>query len=111
MKTRLALMIFLFSLSVITSAALLLGAGGSETKGKYYFKKTCKTCHKKDSEGGEYSPLSKTTAQWGTYFTAGTHKAGKEKLTTIMDDEKLLHVVTYLKAHASDSPQPETCGE
>jgi cytochrome c5 len=104
-------MIFLFTFSICTSAAILAGAGGSETKGKYYYKKTCKPCHRKNSEGGEYSPLSKTTAQWKAYFAAGNHKAGKEKLTAIMDEGKLLDVVTYLKAHASDSPQPETCGE
>ena len=102
-------MIFLLSLSISTSAALLTAAGGSETKGKYYFKKTCKPCHKKDSEGPEISPLSKTTAQWKSIFADGVH--GKQKLTDIMDEEKLLHVVTYLEAHASDSPQPETCGE
>ena len=104
-------MIFLLSLSICTSAVLLPGADGSETKGKYYFKKTCKPCHRKDGEGGEISPLSKTTAQWKSFFAAGTHAAGKEKLTKIMDEEKLLHAATYLQAHASDSPQPETCGE
>jgi cytochrome c5 len=111
MKTRVASMIFLFSLSIVTSAALLPGAGPSETKGKYYFKKTCKPCHKKNAEGGEYSPLSKTTAQWKAYFEAGSHAAGKEKLTAILDEGKLLDVSAYLQAHASDSPQPETCGE
>ena len=111
MKNRLALTIIMLSLSIFTSAAILTAAGGSETKGKYYYKKTCKPCHKKNSEGGEYSPLSKTTAQWESYFSKGSHAAGKEKLTDIMDEQKLLHVATYLQAHASDSPQPETCGE
>lgn len=106
---RPALMIFLLSLSLGSSAVLLPGAGGSETKGKYYFKKTCKPCHRKDGEGGEVTPLTKTTAQWKAYFDSGSH-AGK-KLSSIMDQEKLLHVTTYLQAHASDSPQPETCGE
>jgi hypothetical protein len=111
MKKRLAVMIFMLSLSICASAVLLPAAGGSETKGKYYFKKTCKPCHKKNSEGGEISPLSKTIAQWKSYFGAGSHEKGKAKLATIMDEEKLLHVTTYLQAHASDSPQPETCGE
>lgn len=111
MKTRLALMYLLLSLCVTASAVLLPAAGGSETKGKYYFKKTCKPCHKKDSDGGEVSPLSKTTAQWEGYFSSGTHDSGKAKLTEILDEGKLLHVATYLEAHASDSPQPETCGE
>ena len=111
MNKGLKLLIATLSLSLCASAALLPGAGGSETKGKYYFKKTCKTCHTKDGEGGEVTPISKTTAQWKAYFEAGSHQAGKAKLTGIMDEEKLLHVATYLEAHASDSPQPETCGD
>jgi cytochrome c553 len=111
MKKSLALMFFLLSFSMVASAVLPPGSGGSETKGKYYFKKTCKSCHRKDGEGKEVTPLSKTTAQWKAYFEAGSHQAGKERLTKIMDEEKLLDVKTYLQAHASDSPQPETCGE
>jgi len=111
MKNRLARTILLSCLSIFVSTSLLIGAGGSETKGKYYFKKTCKPCHKKDSEGPEISPLSKTTAQWTNYFKSGDHAAGKQSLTDILDAKKLTDVVTYLEAHASDSPQPETCGE
>ena len=111
MNKGLKLLIVFLSLSLCTSAALLQGAGGSETKGKYYFKKTCKSCHKKDGDGGEVTPISKTTAQWKAYFADGSHQAGKAKLTGIMDEKKLLDVVTYLEAHASDSPQPETCGD
>ena len=102
--------LFLFlSLALCISALGLYGAGGSETKGKYYFKKECKSCHRKGDEGGEVTPLTKTIAQWEAYFSAGTHAAGGAKLTSVMDEEKLLHVSTYLEAHASDSPQPETC--
>jgi hypothetical protein len=111
MKTGLKLVILVFSLSLCTSAMLLPGAGGSETKGKYYFKKTCKPCPNKTGEGGEVTPLSKTTAQWKAYFTAGKHDKAEDQLTGIMDEGKLLDVSTYLEAHASDSPQPETCGD
>ena len=107
---RLALITALLSLFLSGFTVVLSGAEGSETKGKYYFKKTCKPCHKKKSEGPEISPLSKTTAQWAAIFASGNH-ANKQTLIDIMDQEKLLHVSTYLKAHASDSPQPETCGE
>ena len=111
MKNGLKLSILLLCFSICTSAVLLPAAGGSETKGKYYFKKTCKPCHKKDAEGGEVTPLTKTTAQWTAYFAAGKHESGKAQLTGVMDDAKLLDVVTYLQAHASDSPQSETCGD
>ena len=107
---RLIPMILLLSLTLTASVAVLSGAEGSETKGKYYYKKTCKPCHKKDSEGPELSPLSKTTAQWESIFASGKH-TDKQKLIDVMDEKQLLDVSTYLKAHASDSPQPETCGE
>jgi mono/diheme cytochrome c family protein len=99
---------FLLLATVLAMTVVL--AAGSETKGKYYFKKNCKTCHVKGKDGGEVSPLTKTQAQWKKYFTAGTHNQGKEKLDTILTPAQLLDVETYLFNHASDSPQPETCG-
>jgi len=92
----------------VTAAAA--EATGSETKGKYYFKKSCKSCHIKGGTGGEVSPLSKTQAQWKAYFAAGKHAKSKEDLSTLLTPAQILDVQTYLTAHASDSPQPETCG-
>lgn len=91
-------------------AAMTFGATGSVTKGKYYFKKTCKPCHAKASQNGEITPLTHTQAQWKAYFKSGKHAKGKEQLTKYMDAKKLNDVETFLVAHASDSPQPETCG-
>ena len=111
MKKGLKLSILTLCFAVSASAVLLPAAGGSETKGKYYFKKTCKPCHTKGAEGGEVTPLSKTTAQWTDYFAKGKHAKGQAQLASVMDEAKLQDVVTYLEAHASDSPQPETCGD
>ena len=91
-------------------AAAAAGATGSETKGKYFFKKNCKTCHVKGKEGGEVTPLTKTQAQWKAYFSAGKHNKGKEEITKYLSAEQKLDVETFLVGHASDSPQPETCG-
>ncbi len=85
-------------------------AGGSENKGKFNFKKTCKPCHTKGAKGGEVTPLTKTQEQWQRYFKNGTHNKGAEKLTTFMTPEQLNDVQTFLVNHAADSPQPETCG-
>jgi len=98
-------------------AAALLTAGttapkGNDGKGRYYFRQTCKECHTKGAKGGEVTPLSKTQAQWRTYFTKAKHSAGSEPLTKVMPDEQqLLDVQTYLVNHAADSLQPETCGK
>jgi cytochrome c5 len=88
----------------------LAAAGGSETKGKFYFKKTCKTCHAKGGSASEVTPLTKTQAQWKDYFSKGKHNKGTEDLTKVMPAEQLVDVQTFLVNHASDSPQPETCG-
>ena len=107
---------------------------GSVSKGKYYFKKSCKSCHGPKSEAGEVTPLSKTMKQWERYMDKGVHRkivdgdakikepllevAIDDKITAITDEserakqleEKLIHIRTFLIHHAADSDQPETCG-
>lgn len=84
---------------------------GSDNKGRYYFKQTCKECHVKGAKGGEVTPLKKTIAQWKTYFAKGQHNKGSEPLTKVMPEDQILHVQTFLVNHAADSLQPETCGK
>ena len=96
--------------TALTFAAGLALAAGNETKGKFYYKKTCKSCHAKGAEGGEVTRLTKTQEQWKRYFTKGVHKKGAEKLTDVVPAEQLIDMQTFLVNHAADSPQPETCG-
>jgi mono/diheme cytochrome c family protein len=84
---------------------------GSENKGRYYFRQTCKECHTKGAAGGEITPLNKTMAQWRTYFAKGSHDHGKEALVKYLPADQLLDASTFLIQHAADSPQPETCGK
>jgi mono/diheme cytochrome c family protein len=84
---------------------------GSENKGRYYFRQTCKECHTKGAVGGEITPLNKTMAQWRAYFAKGTHSHGKEPLVKYLPADQLLDASTFLTQHAADSPQPETCGK
>ena len=105
------------TLTALAIAAMLAAAAfagtpkGNEGKGRYYFRQTCKDCHTKGAKGGEITPLSKTMAQWRTYFTRGKHSAGVEALTKFMPADQLLDVETFLVKHAADSLQPETCGK
>jgi len=97
-------------LALIAALTLPLAAeGGSDTKGKFFFKKTCKSCHASGGSAKEVTPLSKTQAQWKAYFAAGKHKKGAEKLDSILKPEQVKDVQTFLVNHASDSPQPVTC--
>ncbi len=95
----------------LTLATAASQSKGNEGKGRYYFRQTCKECHTKGAKGGEVTPLTKTQAQWRTYFTKAKHAGGAEALIKIMPDAQLLDVQTFLVNHAADSPQPETCGK
>src|SRR5690349_1064966 len=81
-------------------------AKGSETKGRAYYRQICKDCHVKGGKGGEVSPLTKTQAQWRTYFQKGKHTTA-EPLMKLLNDAQMLDVQTFLINHAADSPQPE----
>jgi cytochrome c5 len=98
-------------LAIAPLASLSAGQKGNETKGKFYFKQTCKPCHVKGEKGGEVTPLVKTQAQWQSYFAKGKHLKGTESLSKYMTPEQLNDAVTFLYNHAVDSPQPETCGK
>jgi mono/diheme cytochrome c family protein len=104
----LKLAVILASLGAFVTLAV--AGRASETKGKYYFKKNCKTCHAKGSENGEVTPLTKTQAQWKAYIESGKHAKGKEQISKYLTPEQIQDVEAFLVAHASDSPQPETCG-
>jgi len=111
------LRLFLSATAMVPIAALLFTppsnagcAKGSETKGRAYYRQICKDCHVKGGKGGEVSPLTKTQAQWRTYFQKGKHGA-TEALTKYLNDAQMLDVQTFLINHAADSPQPETCGK
>jgi len=99
-----------FLVLIVAIAVPLAAEGGSDTKGKFFFKKTCKACHAPGTAAKEITPLSKTQAQWKAYFAAGKHKKGTEKLDSVLKPEQVKDVQTFLVNHASDSPQPETCG-
>lgn len=106
----------MFSLLVVVAVSGLFSAlpaaqKGSETKGRHFFKDTCRQCHSKGAVGGELTPMNKTMAQWRAYFAAGTHDHGKEPLTKYLSAEQLLDASAFLIDHAADSPQPETCGK
>jgi mono/diheme cytochrome c family protein len=102
-----------FALILVSSLFTNLHAAqkGSENKGRFYFRQTCKECHTKGAAGGEITPLNKTMAQWRTYFAQGTHNHGKEPLAKYLPADQLLDASTFLVQHAADSPQPETCGK
>lgn len=91
----------------ISFAAESFTTDGNDRKGKYMYRKSCRSCHD-GGEAVELSPNSKTQAQWGRTFER------YERLDCVEEWNKLEHgdlndVYTYLHGHAYDSPQPATC--
>ena len=100
-----------FFMAFTFSAAISGEKKGNQAKGRYYFRQTCKTCHTKGNAGGEVTPLSKTMAQWESYFNADKHNKRTEPITKVIPADQINDVHAYLVAHAADSLQPETCGK
>jgi cytochrome c5 len=105
------LLVIAAMLVLVPISSLSAGDKGNETKGKFYFKQTCKPCHVKGEKGGEITPMSKTQAQWKDYFAKGKHMKGAEQLSKYLTPEKLNDALAFAYNHAVDSPQPETCGK
>ncbi len=104
MKVLIVLMLVVFA-----STAVLASEGGNSRKGKYLYKKNCKTCHVAGAEGGELTPLSKTQMQWDRFFEKNKHKKNPDAWSKFSDKD-LQDVNQFLYDHAVDSDQPETCG-
>jgi cytochrome c5 len=103
--------LLLLSLAALLTAPLAAEPKGSDTKGKFYYKKNCKTCHVAGGSASALTPLSKTQAQWRKAMDAGKHGKGAEAFSPKFGTpEQILDIKTFLINHASDSPQPETCG-
>jgi len=63
------------SIAAIIMAFLFVSIGvsmaeekGNARKGKYLFRKTCRTCHLEGGSAKELSPVSKTQAEWQKIF-------------------------------------------
>jgi mono/diheme cytochrome c family protein len=68
---------------------------GNYRKGKYTFRKSCRTCHSDSGTAKALSPVSKTLAC-------------KDEWAKISDQERL-DIFTYLHKYAFDSPSPAKC--
>ncbi len=85
------------------------GKGGNPRKGKYLWKKDCKTCHVDGGEAQVLSPSSKTQKEWDHFFEKNTDVIIMEKCKKF-SDSNLNDIQKYMNDHAVDSGQPETCG-
>lgn len=106
---RIVKLIACIALVAFAASPALAAQGGNPKKGKYLFKKECKSCHADGTEGKKLTPLSKTQAQWDRFFEKDKHKA-KPEVFKKFSDQDLKDIQQFLFDHAADSDQPETCG-
>ena len=100
-------LLFIITLVAFVASTALAADGGNPRKGKHLFKKSCKTCHDSNGEGGEVTPITKTQKQWDRVFDKQKHEP---EAWTNLSERDLKDIQQFLYDHAADSPQPQTCG-
>jgi len=105
----------IISASVIVLSIVFIGLSfggekGNGRKGKYLFRKNCRSCHVESGSAKELSPISKTQAEWQAAFAKDAFKHLSCSVEWEKRNEKdLLDIYTYMHDHAFDSPSPLTC--
>lgn len=96
-------------LLVAFAVTSVYAAQGNPKKGKFLYKKNCKSCHVKGGPSVELTPLSKTMNQWDRFFEEDHHKVNPEPFQGLTQGD-LVDIRQFLRDHAMDSPTPQTCG-
>ena len=105
-KTGTILIILIFLLAAI--GVVMADDKGNARKGKYLFRKNCRTCHVEGGDAKELSPISKTQADWQKAFD--NYKQVKCVATwDKLSDKDRNDMFAYLHGHAFDSPSPAKC--
>ena len=106
---------FIILLTLIGFAVVMAGTGfaeqkeGNENKGKYLFRKNCRSCHIDGGSAKVLSPNTKTQAQWERTFKNHERLDCAEQWNKLSETD-LQDILSYLYNHAFDSPTPATCG-
>lgn len=83
---------------------------GNYRKGKYTFKKSCRTCHMDGGTAVSLSPDSKTQAQWARVFDSDKYQSlpCKDEWDKVSPEDRQ-DIFSYLHKFAFDSPSPAKC--
>ncbi|MEJ2700057.1 MAG: cytochrome c, partial [Desulfuromonadales bacterium] len=84
MATATRIILALSMVAFLATSALAV-EGGNPTKGKYLFKKDCRTCHVEGMEGGNLTPMAKTMAQWDRFFQENKHQVKPEVMKDLSE--------------------------
>ncbi len=107
MKNRLLTLTLLVIFIIISLGSALAGEKGNARKGKYLFRKHCRTCHVEGGQAKEMSPIDHKQAEWEALFAKAEFpcKADWPELS----EKDVTDIYTHLYEHASDSPSPAKC--
>jgi mono/diheme cytochrome c family protein len=100
-------MIIVFLLLTVVGLVLAEDTGNAR-KGKYLFRKNCRTCHGEGGSGKELSPISKTQAQWEAVFKSIDELQCSAEWQKLSETD-LADMHAHLWGHAYDSPSPAKC--
>jgi hypothetical protein len=108
MKKRIVPIFIGFILLIGSLGLSLAQESGNARKGKFLFRKNCRTCHVAEGSAKELGPNSKTQAQWDEVFKNIDKLKCKDQWAQLSEKDKL-DLYAQLWGHAFDSPSPEKC--
>lgn len=108
MLKKMILVLITVGFIVSTFGAAMAFQKGNDRKGKYLFRKTCRTCHKDGASAKALGPNSKTQAQWERTFKNYERLDCADHWKKLSDSDRK-DMLSFLYDHAYDSPTPATC--
>lgn len=111
-RTIISIIIAVFCFTTL-AATVHAGTKGNKRKGKFIYRKVFKECHAQDASipaKPSISPDTKTMAQWDRFFAKKNFETfGCKAQWDNLSETDLLHILTYMKSGAADSPTPAKC--
>jgi len=108
MVKRLVIMAITMVFLAVSIGVVMAEKKGNARKGKYLFRKTCRTCHLEGGSAKELSPVSKTQAEWQKVFDNIGQLECKDEWAKLSPKDNL-DIYEHLYGHAFDSPSPAKC--
>ncbi|WP_029895906.1 c-type cytochrome [Desulfohalovibrio reitneri] len=105
-----ALLSLVLLVTSLVGVALAAEPDGNFRKGKYLFRKNCRTagCHVAGGDGGDLSPATMTQAKWIETFTNWQEIPCVDSWGGLSDSDRK-DIFTYMHDFAKDSPTPAKC--
>lgn len=104
MTRKLATLIVIAALTL--AAVSMAFAEGNARKGKYLYRKNCRSCH--GVNASDLSPSSKTQAEWKKVMGSWQSLPCVKQWPAATDEDRI-DIFTYLHDYAKDSPTPAKC--